>query len=61
MADEPTGSLDSEGVDRILALIGDLRTRLGVTMVMVTHDEHVAAGAGRTLTLRDGQILVGTP
>jgi len=48
-------------VDRILALIGDLRTRLGVTMVMVTHDEHVAAGAGRTLTLRDGQILVGTP
>jgi putative ABC transport system ATP-binding protein len=60
LADEPTGSLDSEGVDRILVLIGDLRTRLGVTIVMVTHDEHVAAAADRALTLRDGQILVAT-
>jgi len=61
LADEPTGSLDSEGVERILALISDLRARLGVTIVMVTHDEHVAAAADRSLTLSDGRILAGVP
>jgi putative ABC transport system ATP-binding protein len=56
LADEPTGNLDSEGVERILALIADLRAQLDVTVVMVTHDEHVAAAASRGLTLRDGHI-----
>jgi putative ABC transport system ATP-binding protein len=56
LADEPTGSLDSASVERILALIARLRQRLDLTIVMVTHDQHVAEAAGRVLTLRDGRI-----
>ena len=59
LADEPTGSLDTQGVERILGVIRDLRARMAVTILMVTHDAHVAAAADRVLTLRDGRMLVG--
>jgi putative ABC transport system ATP-binding protein len=57
LADEPTGSLDSAGVENVLGLLGTLRAERSVTVVMVTHDLHVAAAADRTLTMIDGRIV----
>jgi putative ABC transport system ATP-binding protein len=57
LGDEPTGNLDSRTGAAILALIKDLHTRLGATIVIVTHDAAVAASCERTVTLRDGRII----
>jgi putative ABC transport system ATP-binding protein len=57
LADEPTGNLDSRTGEDILTLIRDLHARLGATVVMVTHDAHVAQTCQRTITLRDGRIV----
>ncbi|HOQ59703.1 MAG TPA: ABC transporter ATP-binding protein [Vicinamibacterales bacterium] len=57
LADEPTGNLDSSTGDEILALVGDLHQRLQATVVIVTHDRHVAEICPRTITLRDGRIV----
>lgn len=55
IADEPTGSLDSKAGHDILRLFDQLNAQ-GLTIVMVTHEEDVAAHASRTLRLRDGVI-----
>jgi putative ABC transport system ATP-binding protein len=57
LADEPTGNLDSQTGEDILALIKGLHSRLGATVVIVTHDMHVARSCQRMVTLRDGQIV----
>jgi ABC-type lipoprotein export system ATPase subunit len=57
LADEPTGSLDPEGVVETLALIGELRALHGTTVVMVTHDQEVADAADRVVTVRKGKVL----
>ena len=57
LADEPTGNLDSQTGDEILALIRDLHSRLGSTVVIVTHDMVVAESCARTIALRDGKIV----
>jgi putative ABC transport system ATP-binding protein len=57
LGDEPTGNLDSRTGTDILALIQDLHTRLGATIVIVTHDPAVAASCQRTITLRDGRVV----
>ena len=57
LADEPTGNLDTETGRDILALIRDLHHRLGATVVIVTHDTHVAEQCGRTITLCDGRVV----
>jgi putative ABC transport system ATP-binding protein len=57
LADEPTGNLDTQTGAEILALIGDLHARLGATVLIVTHDQQVAASCARTITIRDGRIV----
>jgi len=56
LADEPTGNLDSKSGEEILAIFESLNRERGITVVMVTHDPRVAARAGRTIRLLDGQI-----
>jgi putative ABC transport system ATP-binding protein len=55
IADEPTGSLDSHAGEGIMKLFGKLN-RDGITIVMVTHEEDIAAHATRVIRLRDGVI-----
>src|SRR4051812_11160596 len=57
LADEPTGNLDTRTGEEILTLIRDVHTRLGCTVVIVTHDLTVAHSCQRTVTLRDGRIV----
>ena len=55
LADEPTGNLDTQTSTEILVLFDDLHAR-GRTIIMVTHEQHVAAHVRRTIRLRDGKI-----
>jgi putative ABC transport system ATP-binding protein len=57
VADEPTGDLDAETSEQILGLLGRLNRELDITMLMVTHDDHAAATAGRQLTLVGGKLI----
>jgi putative ABC transport system ATP-binding protein len=57
LADEPTGNLDSQMGDEIMALLKDLRVSDGTTIVMVTHDPHLAEQTGRTVRIFDGRMV----
>lgn len=57
VCDEPTGDLDRESADRVLALLKTLSSRHGKTIIMVTHDPRAAACASRTLHLDKGRLL----
>lgn len=56
LADEPTGNLDSRQSGRVTDLLRQLATDSGQTIVMVTHDAHIAMSAFRLLKFRDGNI-----
>jgi len=56
LADEPTGALDSATGEQIIALLERLRDEHGMTILLVTNDQAVAARADRTLHLRDGRV-----
>jgi putative ABC transport system ATP-binding protein len=60
MADEPTGALDSRTGAEIMALFQRLNAE-GITVIVVTHDEHVAAHARRVLRFRDGRLVSDEP
>ena len=55
-ADEPTGSLDAEAGDAVIALLFQLNRESGTTLVLVTHDEHLAQQCGRAVRLVAGRI-----
>ena len=56
LADEPTGNLDTESTDDVLAILDGLH-RSGRTIVLITHENEVAAHARRVVRLRDGRII----
>jgi putative ABC transport system ATP-binding protein len=60
VADEPTGDLDARSADEILNLLGELRTGLNKTIIMVTHDPKAAERAQRILHLEKGQLVEDT-
>jgi putative ABC transport system ATP-binding protein len=60
-ADEPTGNLDSARTHEIMRFFRDLNRDSGLTIVMVTHEEDVAAYAGRQIRFRDGHIESDLP
>lgn len=57
LADEPSGSLDTQNKEELHQLFFDLRNRLGQTFVIVTHDEGLAALTDRTIHMKDGSII----
>ena len=57
LADEPTGSLDSQTEKEILELIQHLNQTENITFMIITHDEEVAQIAHRKLRMHDGQLL----
>ncbi len=57
LADEPSGNLDSRNREEIHRLFFDLRDRTGQTVVIVTHDEGLAATADRRIVMSDGRVL----
>jgi len=59
LADEPTGNLDQETGDRLHALLRRLNQEKGITVVVVTHNERLAAACDRTLRLESGRLHAG--
>ena len=60
LADEPTGALDSQTTAEVLDLFDDLH-RQGITLVMVTHEDDVAARARQVARFQDGRLLSSSP
>ena len=56
-ADEPTGNLDSASAEAVFALLFELHRQAGATLVLVTHDDDLAARCGRLVRLADGRIV----
>ncbi|MDA7936668.1 ABC transporter ATP-binding protein [bacterium] len=57
LADEPTGNLSSKAGEEVIALLRDVCTRLGTTILLVTHNPRDAAAGDRVLFLHDGALL----
>jgi len=60
MADEPTGNLDSRTSRDVIQLFRQLNEQSGITLILVTHDQDIAANATRIIVLRDGEIVEDT-
>lgn len=59
-ADEPTGNLDGKSGREVLSLLKMTAAELGTTLILVTHDQHVAEQADRIITIEDGKITSDT-
>jgi ABC-type antimicrobial peptide transport system, ATPase component len=57
LADEPTGNLDSDNSERLCKILRTLCDEQQRTIVLVTHDAHVASYGDRCITLKDGRII----
>jgi putative ABC transport system ATP-binding protein len=57
LADEPTGNLDTKTGDKIIKLLKELNKKRNYTIVIVTHDPKISIYAGRTINLKDGEII----
>ena len=55
-ADEPTGALDSHSGEEVMKILGELHAE-GHTIILVTHDRHIAEHADRVIEIKDGQII----
>jgi len=60
LADEPTGNLDHVSGAEVLAALELLNAR-GITLLVVTHDDEVAARSRRQIRMRDGRIVIDQP
>src|SRR5258708_38079156 len=60
LADEPTGNLDSASAANVADLLFTLREKTGMTLVLVTHDDALAARCSRQVRIRDGVIVDNT-
>ena len=56
LADEPTGNLDMKTSDEVHALLAEIHRKTGITIIIVTHNERLAAGMGRIIRMVDGSI-----
>ncbi len=56
LADEPTGNLDNRNSEMLYNLLLDLNSKLGQTLVIVTHDEHMTSRSNRIILLDDGRV-----
>ncbi|MEJ2039173.1 MAG: ABC transporter ATP-binding protein [Desulfosarcinaceae bacterium] len=61
LADEPTGNLDSQTSEEVLAMFQALNRNEGITIIMVTHDPHVARYAQKAIHIHDGLIVDNAP
>jgi putative ABC transport system ATP-binding protein len=61
LADEPTGNLDSQSGQEVMALLRELNEKQGTTIIVVTHDPAVARSTKRIITLCDGRIARDVP
>jgi putative ABC transport system ATP-binding protein len=59
LADEPTGSLDTENSELVMKMLQDLNHRSGQTILLITHNPEVALYSDRIISMRDGHILDG--
>jgi putative ABC transport system ATP-binding protein len=57
LADEPTGNLDSRSGGEIIHILTTLHSEQGITLVMITHDEHIARHCQRIVHFMDGQVI----
>jgi putative ABC transport system ATP-binding protein len=60
LADEPTGNLDSRNGRHVFDLMVEINRRHGTTLLLVTHDHELAAGASRRISLKDGRVVSDT-
>ena len=61
LADEPTGNLDTHTSDEVFKLLKDLNKQLGMTFVLVTHNEILSHQVDRLITLVDGKVSINDP
>ena len=61
LADEPTGNLDSVTSMEVMNVFCDLNNKMGITIVLVTHENDIAKYARRFIVLKDGKVLSDTP
>ena len=61
LADEPTGNLDHATGGAVMDLLFDLRRRTGATLLLITHDQALAARCGRRVQIVDGRVLATVP
>ncbi|MYC30599.1 MAG: ABC transporter ATP-binding protein [Chloroflexi bacterium] len=57
LADEPTGNLDSQSSEEVVAILQTLNRREGLTVIIVTHEPDIAEATRRVISMRDGRVI----